>query len=300
MKFARPVLTLALLAWIAAFPARASETPPFAVIGDAGKWNDYAKSVRDSIRDEGIRHLILPGDNLYEKKDTYAGVWDHWSQHDLMFSVVAIGNHHLSYAAETRFFGMPGEYYSRDIGRARFVVLNSDNVATAGEQARWLADELAEPWVGERFVVFHHPPVTVSDKHPWTEREAFHRAVLPVILSRRDAITALLVGHDHIASLHTVDGIPVIVSGAVMEMRDGERSDYDRDDGISVRTLWMYRRDPHWVRMDVVEGEVSFEFIRATRNSVECRASIRGRELSLDSRCGSSARDEPSPPVVLR
>jgi len=297
-RWQRRVLLFALVSW-AWTPARASETPPFALIGDAGKWNDSAKSVRDSIRDEGVRHLVLPGDNLYEKKDGYAGVWDHWSRHDLLFSVVAIGNHHGGYPAEARFFGMPGEYYSRDVGHARFLVLNSDNVTTAQEQSGWLDRMLGEPWEGERFVVFHHPPVTLSDKHPWSEREAFHLAVLPVILSHRDRITALLVGHDHIASLHTVDGIPLVVSGAVMEMRDGERSDYDRDDGISVRTLWMYRKDPHWIRMDVEEGEVSFEFIRAAGNRVQCRASIRGGELSLDPSCDFSAK-EPSLQVTLR
>src|SRR4051794_15662267 len=88
----------------------------FAVIGDAGKINSNADSVRESIQRQKVHRLILPGDNLYHK--TYTKVWQAWRDLSMTFDVVAIGNHNDGYAEEVRYFDMPGEYYSKVIDSA--------------------------------------------------------------------------------------------------------------------------------------------------------------------------------------
>lgn len=189
----------------------------FGVIGDAGRETKGSASVRESLEAAQIRTLVLPGDNLYlTQKDTYESVWNPWRDRGFLFDVVAIGNHHLSYDAERKYFGMPAEYYVKVYGdTVRFLVLNSDNVKTGVEQAEWLDAQLeatSEPFI---FPVFHHPSYSVSSFHKPAERAAFHAAVRPVIAKHRAKITALLLGHDHLATLLHFDDLPAIVSGAV-------------------------------------------------------------------------------------
>src|SRR5687767_3277637 len=83
----------------------------YAVIGDAGMWNENSKMVRDSIYRSSVKDLILPGDNLYNGKD-YDTAWAPWKKLGLNFAFVAIGNHNASYRSEIRYFKMPGEHYT--------------------------------------------------------------------------------------------------------------------------------------------------------------------------------------------
>jgi hypothetical protein len=201
LYFIRFRLTAILCGFLAVFSivSDASADTQMAVIGDAGRTTPSSRLVRESIAKSGIQRLVLPGDNLYS--GSYQSVWNPWISARLSFDVVAIGNHNGGYRQETAFFSMPSEYYAKVIDGARFLVLNSDNESTAAAQANWLNTELRsarEPLV---FVVYHHPSYTISTFHNWEEKAVFQRALRPVIWANRAKITALLVGHDHVATM---------------------------------------------------------------------------------------------------
>src|SRR4051812_22540029 len=105
-----------VFALVLALPAQAARNLSFAVIGDAGDWNDSAALVQSSIVAGNVSNLILPGDNLYNPLLSYSQVWGHWSQRGFRFSVVALGNHYKTYQSEMAYFKMPGEYYARSDG----------------------------------------------------------------------------------------------------------------------------------------------------------------------------------------
>jgi 3',5'-cyclic AMP phosphodiesterase CpdA len=226
--------------------------------------------------------MIIPGDNLYQGTD-YNIPWTHWMSKGFTFDVVAIGNHTAGYDEEVEFFGMPGEYYTRVMDGTRFLVLNSDNVRTAGEQARWLDRELSQANESRIFVVLHHPPLTLTSSHPWEERRAFHQAVRPLLFRHRDKLTAVIAGHDHMASLASFDGLPVVVSGAAHEARRPEVRN-DVQEGIRVRTEWIFDRTPYWVRLDLdsndQDGKSTVRFIRARDSRETCTVVIRTGSVS--------------------
>lgn len=264
------------LAFLSTLPlaGRAAADTQMAIIGDAGKTTPSSAQVRNSIVKMGVSQLILPGDNLYS--GTYQSVWSPWTAARLSFDVVAIGNHHGGYKQEMAYFGMPGEYFAKVIDGARFLVLNSDNVSTATPQAKWLEAELnsaKEPLI---FLVYHHPSYTISSFHKWEEKAAFHQAIRPLIWKYRSKINALLVGHDHLATVLHFNDLPVIVSGAIHEQRDDQGVNYV-DHGIAIKTAWFFDRNPYWARLAYRSNtnEAQFDFVRATDNKVTCSFRVR-------------------------
>lgn len=125
------------------------------------------------------------------------------------------------------------------------MILNSDNVTNAQEQARWFERQLQDTTRRFVFPVFHLPSYTLSDRHHWEEKRDFQLAIRPILWRYRDKITALILGHDHIASLVDVDGLPFIISGAATEQIPTTARDYTADDGHHVRTRWLYHNEPH-------------------------------------------------------
>jgi len=252
----------------------------FAVIGDAGYWNSFARQVRDSIHRASVRHLVLPGDNLYNPLSSYEAVWTPWRDLGFLFDVVAFGNHHGGYDVEARYFDMPGAAYAQVYGQdLRFLVLNSNAKSDIEVQARWFEEQLQT--AQETFVipVFHHPPLTVSTLHRWKEREAFHLQIRPLLLKYRDRITTLLVGHDHLAALYSIEGIPMLLSGATHDVRDAEVRN-EVQEGLRLRTHWMFDEKPYWVRLRLPRGskaasELEADFIRATDDRLRCSVVLR-------------------------
>lgn len=253
-----------------------SEVYSWAVIGDAGVWNNLTRQVRDSIREGSVTKLILPGDNIYDPQDTYEKVWAPWRGFD--FSVVALGNHHQGYQAEMDFFGMPGEFFAKTYGQhIRFIALNSDNPANVKEQKKFLESQLKKAQERYIFLVYHHPSYTVSRFHRWDQKREFQLAVRPLLKKYQSKITALLVGHDHLAALMTVHGIPMVVSGATHEVRPNPAIlNYTTPEGVRVETRWMHRPYPVWVRLDVDPStdQVWLNFVNAATRRVECSARI--------------------------
>jgi hypothetical protein len=258
----------------------------FGIIGDAGHWNENSKSVRDSLLQDKVIDLIVPGDNLYDPTQTYNDVWKNWKDFGFKFPIVAIGNHTNGYEEEMRYFKMPEEYYSKVIGASRFIVLNSDNVNTVREQTEFLQRELEEANEQFIFLVYHHPPFTL--RHGWREREAFHLATRPLIMNHKKKITSIIVGHDHIASVVKFDEIPVIVSGAVFESFEIPYANHAME-GIQVQTLWSSKGGFFWTRMDVndVENTVWINFVSHSKIPVPCSVRISPRPLLVRNNCKS-------------
>ncbi len=258
----------------------ASASEGFAIVGDAGVWNPHTRQVRDSIQRAGLKRLVMPGDNLYNRFSTYEQEWSPWKQAGFIFEAVAIGNHNAGFGAETAYFNMPGQAYAQVISdQVRFIMLNSDSKESVSEQAEWFQQQLEsarEPFV---FVMFHHPIVTLSSMHDWTERQGFQTRVRPLLYRYREKITALIVGHDHFAGLYSVGELPVILSGATHEMREPEVRNGEQA-GLSVVTQYMYSGSPTWVKLTLPNGRelgsnvMVADFIRATDDHVDCSVQL--------------------------
>lgn len=261
----------------------------FAIVGDGGRWNSWARTIAESIQKSGVKEMILPGDNLYDTYLEYHDVWDPWiATAGANFTAVAIGNHRRSYEEEMAYFKLPGQYYSKLIDTGvRAIVLNSDNDKTGPTQAAWLDKELSlatEPLI---FIIYHHPSYTITQTHHWAERRRFQEAIRPVIWAYRSKITALLLGHDHIASVVHFNDLPAIVSGLGHEARNESPRD-EVQGGITVKTTWLSERKPYWVRLNVASKASSAEisFIRAATGEIGCLVNIvTGNKAQVKSGC---------------
>lgn len=261
--------SLCLFVGHAAFGAQS-----YGIIGDSGQETSLAKMSRQSILRSGVRKLILPGDNLYDLSKSYDEIWQRWTDLGFTFDVVAIGNHTLGYKPEMAFFKMPEEYYAKVEDQARFLVLNSDHQSNAQEQADWLEMQLSSAREKFVFVTFHHPPSTISDRHTWQEKKKFFQKIRPVLMRNASKITALIVGHDHIASILSWANIPLIVSGAAAESL---RPKYinSNEDGIPVKTLWKFNDTAHWARIDLLDNsEAWLMFIDSKSDKISCSVQL--------------------------
>ena len=106
-------------------------------------------------------------------------------------------------------FEMP-EWYSFDCGDAHVTVLDSNtDEADMTAQTAWLLNDLTtnDPW---KFVAFHHPPYSSSDKHygGWTDiRELWS----PLFMN--NSIAAVFNGHVHAYERLRANGITYLVTG---------------------------------------------------------------------------------------
>ncbi len=263
----------------------------YAVIGDAGEWNNDTQNIYHSLLRHDVRTLIMPGDNLYSwpwSPKTYSDIWLRWSLANFDFFAPAIGNHHGGYETEVQFFKMPGEYYSRiDNDYVKFIVLNSDNKKTSVEQAQFLEAELALSHTPFTFIVYHHPTYRVSPFHSSKERQKFQEAIRPILKKYRNKITALIVGHDHVSLVAHFDDLPVILSGSSHEQRPHVPLHYTKY-GTKVRTDWFDARYALWTRLklDDASSQVSVDYIRGKNDKNICSLSIvTGEKAKLKSNC---------------
>ncbi|MCM2353966.1 MAG: metallophosphoesterase [Pseudobdellovibrio sp.] len=245
----------------------------FAVVGDAGFWNNNSKSLLTSITNFKTQKMVMPGDNIY--KGTYEQAWAPWKNAGITFDVVAIGNHHLGYANEVKYFGMPGEYFAKSYlnGEVLFLVLNSDNTKTVNEQMTWFESQLKSTTAKQVYVVYHHPSLTIGE-HKWTEKKEFQIKIRSLFKTYRSKITAAIVGHDHVAALINFDNLPVIVSGSAQSPDKGSPVN-NVQEGIQVKSQIYLSAQPYWVQQITSGGDsAEFNFIRAKDNKVLCKAVI--------------------------
>lgn len=250
-----------------------AEELKFAVLGDAGRWNSNSQMLLNSIKSYNTSRLVMPGDNIYS--GTYEQAWTPWTKAGFTYDVVALGNHNLGYAKEIQFFKMPSEYFSKTYlnGDLQFIVLNSDNTKNVDAQMTWFEQHLKVTTAKQLFVVYHHPSLTIGE-HKWTEKKAFQVKIRALLKTYRSKVTAVMVGHDHVAALINFDSLPVIVSGSA-QSPDGGTPVNNTQEGIVVRSEIYLNAQPYWVQQVTSGNNVSeFNFIRAKDNKIICKAVI--------------------------
>ncbi len=270
-----------------AHPRDVQNWDSFAIMGDAGIRNPTTDLLRKTLADNKLNNLILPGDNLYITTSTYASTWDVWKNDGFLFPFVAIGNHNLGYSNEVAYFQMPSEYYAKESKGALFVVLNSDNEATAGEQIAWADRVLAQSQYPLNFIVYHHPTVTLSGTHHWEEKRNFQMGMRQILKKYKSKITSLLVGHDHSAGLYTLDETPLILSGAAWESRDISLP-APKDNEINVLGYWAtVNKGFWWTRLDynALTKEVYVHFNRFDKQQDVCTFRIVPKPIAQSRGC---------------
>jgi 3',5'-cyclic AMP phosphodiesterase CpdA len=132
-----------------------------------------------------------------------------------------LGNHERDNARFHEFFDVKTPYYSFNWGSAHFALLDSDLINYSGsaiardrfwdEQIRWLDEDLEKSQKADfRFVIMHHPAITVNQKNVGhVSKEA--AALVP--LFERQKVTAVFAGHDHNYQRHVKNGVQYIVTG---------------------------------------------------------------------------------------
>lgn len=219
------------------------------VIGDAGIRNTSTQILRETLNKNNLKRLVVLGDNLYNPLDSYENVWNIWKQQGFEFTVLAIGNHNSGYDKEVSYFNLPAEYYTKEIGGALFIVLNSDNKKKAKEQTIWLEQVLAQSKYKMNFLVYHHPTVTLTNNHNWEERFDFQIGMRKIIKKYSSKITAIMNGHDHAAGFFMMDNTPLIVNGASFEEKKFNNPAV-KDYQFNVALGWASKGGLWWSKLD--------------------------------------------------
>lgn len=196
----------------------------FVVFGDTRTRHDLHRRVIGAIVKTDPDFVLHTGDMVQDGRES--ALWSTFFDIEggLLKKTVfypALGNHERNSEQFHDFFDVGKPYYSFDWGTAHFTVINSD-VANAAEspeartafweeQREWLeADLKANQGADFRFVVMHHPPMTVnSDKIGHVSKET----PLLIPLFEQYNVTAVLAGHDHNYQRHVQDGIQYIITG---------------------------------------------------------------------------------------
>ena len=196
----------------------------FVVFGDTRTRHDLHRRVIGAVEKANPDFVLHTGDLVQDGRE--APLWTTFFDIEgcLLKKTVffpALGNHERNSAHFREFFSIGKPYYSFDWGSAHFSVINSD-VANAAElaeerQAFWLeqrewleADLKASQKADFRFVVMHHPPITVnSDRGGHVSKET--PLLMPMFEQYK--VTAVLAGHDHNYQRHVKNGIQYIITG---------------------------------------------------------------------------------------
>lgn len=282
----RSVIALLLALTFSHIASAAPQT--YALVSDLQSATKNARLVREAISRTTIRDLIMPGDQLDRSGGTatYNDLWDPWAAAGFNFFIVALGNHYVSFKEETEFFKLPGPYYSKVRDGVRFIVLASDGQKTATVQAAWLKEQLETSNEKMNFVIFHQPPYKVGYYHPWQERKKFLTEVRPILFEFSKKISALFVGHNHMAALYTIGDLPVVLSGSTAEPRTETLQNYE-EDGVQISGKWKGKKEPTWAKLtiDPEKGETKISFIAAIGDQEVCNAKIVSPQIKLEDNC---------------
>jgi hypothetical protein len=160
----------------------------------------------------------------------------------------------LEVAHRAERWSLPARHHTVDLGRARFVVVDSNVVAadyggfTLDGEVAFVAEAASEahcPPERACFLVGHHPPATAgSHADDWTPEGQARADRLVAAAGGR--IRAWLAGHDHdLQHLRTPGGLDVFVSGNGARDRPGER--FERTVPAGARLLFGSVRWGHGV-----------------------------------------------------
>jgi acid phosphatase type 7 len=196
------------------------------VLGDAGRGNDIAASVRDGyLKFASSRHAdlwLMLGDNAYEDgtyQEYQKGIFDTYPQ--ILRSCVlwtAIGNHDggsanskLQTGPYYELFTLPlnGEaggvpsntaaYYSFDYGNIHFICLDSydSERSCEGTMLTWLKQDLASTSKDWKIAFWHHPPYTKGSHDSDDEFELIEMREHALPILENAGVDLVMCGHSH-------------------------------------------------------------------------------------------------------
>jgi 3',5'-cyclic AMP phosphodiesterase CpdA len=205
-------------------PDSGARTVRFLAIGDLGTGKPAQQEVADAmcahLEREPFDFMVSTGDNVYPDGDPSDFERKFFEPYECLTDEgvrwhSTLGNHDISTAEgrpqiEEPAFGMPASYYTWRLGPIAFVMLDSNELDSPGdEQIAWMEDQLRAardaPWT----VVVFHEPVYSAGKHGSTPRfdtllaDRFEELGVDIVLN----------GHDHVYASAVKDGIPYVVTG---------------------------------------------------------------------------------------
>lgn len=156
----------------------------------------------------------------------------------------ALGNHdwghpdspaaEILYSSKTTTWRMPSAYYTFTAGPAQFFALDTQSVALADKQLRWLDTELARSRARWKIVYGHHP---IFSGGAYEDRPDLIARLLPLLTNRADVY---ICGHDHnLQALRPEGNVHFYVAGgggaSLYDLRPYERSIFSsRSNGFAV------------------------------------------------------------------
>src|SRR5215475_548173 len=208
------------------------KTPPFGptgpfrfvVYGDNRTRPDVHRNVIAELLKHGIPDFVIQtGDMVANGEDT--SLWSEFFdiERDLLRRTSffpTLGNHERNTRYFAEFFQQATPYYSFEWGSAHFSVLNSDIMASAGndqtkkslwaDETQWLEDDLRRHQGDTfRFVVAHHPPITAVSSR---QKDNPHMTAL-IPMFEKYHVTAGLFGHDHNYQHYLKGGVHYVITG---------------------------------------------------------------------------------------
>jgi 3',5'-cyclic AMP phosphodiesterase CpdA len=214
---------------------RAGTRVRFLAIGDFGTGKPPQQEVADAmcahLDREPFDFVVSTGDNVYPDGDPEDFQEKFFEPYECLTDEgvrwhATLGNHDVSIdegqpQIEEPAFGMPASYYTWRLGPIAFVMLDSNELDSPGdEQIAWmekrLRDARSAPWT----VVVFHEPVYSAGMHGSTPR-------FDTLLADRfeeSGVDLVINGHDHIYASAFKDGIPYVVTGGGGAVLDKCRS----------------------------------------------------------------------------
>ena len=204
-----------------------------AIVGDVGtgkkaEWAT-ARLIAESAQTDPFDGLVLLGDNVYPDGDPRrldATVFDPFAEVLEAGATLlpVLGNHDVQDGhaeGQVAGLGMPGRWYSTEIGPALFIGLDS-NLVDDPEQLRWLEASLATSSSTFIVVAMHHPAYSAGFHG---SEKSVQETWVP--LFDRYGVSLVLAGHDHDYQRSIpLAGVTYIVSGAGAKLRPTGRSDF--------------------------------------------------------------------------
>lgn len=198
----------------------------FAIAGDVGTGGEAAyrtSAIMDELEvQRSFDALLLLGDNVYENGDPadvgvkvlepFGPVLDGETQ-----MLAVLGNHDVrndNGAAQAEALGMPGRWYTTEIGTVTIISLDSTQ-ASNPEQRAWLDATLASVTTQWTIVTMHHPPFSAGWHGDHQGAQAYF-----VPLFEEYGVDLVFSGHDHDYQRSTpINGVTYVVTGAAAKLR---------------------------------------------------------------------------------
>lgn len=220
----------------------------FVAVGDlhvGGGDTDRLSRILDGAEAGGDSFLVLLGDiadkgvkSDFEAVRTLLEGRGWWER-----TLFAIGNHDIFDEGWENYRQVVGpSYYSVDIGRSRFLSVDTADGYVGDGQRRWLEEQLARPALDHTFVVSHYLPV-IPGQQTYLKLASATQSLELMELASQHGLTAWLGGHYHSYVLGQVKGVDYLVAGGGGGRRMGPIREY------------------FYVRVGVTPEDVTYEMV---------------------------------------